>query len=99
VRGPGNQHYPQGDSKKLRKHGENEVFAIGQRAERRAGHDFDPLDPELTRVVRAWPHLPEGTRRAILDLIDRATKPQDGTGDHGQPESLPGGPERGRKRI
>ena len=29
-------------------------------------------DPELARVVEAWPRLPAAVRRAILDLIEGA---------------------------
>jgi hypothetical protein len=31
-----------------------------------------PLDPDLARVVDAWPHLPEPIRRAMLALIGTA---------------------------
>lgn len=31
-----------------------------------------PADPDLARVVAAWPRLPEPMRRAILALIDAA---------------------------
>jgi hypothetical protein len=29
-------------------------------------------DPELARVVEAWPDLPEAIRRAVLTLVDSA---------------------------
>ena len=28
------------------------------------------LDPDLTRLVRAWPYLPSSTRTAMLELLD-----------------------------
>jgi hypothetical protein len=32
-----------------------------------------PTDPDLARVVEAWPHLPEAIRRAVLALVGSAT--------------------------
>src|SRR5262249_36569839 len=32
----------------------------------------DPLDPDLARVLTAWPTLPEAIRRAILALVGTA---------------------------
>jgi hypothetical protein len=36
------------------------------------GVALNPPDPDLARVVSAWPDLPEAIRRAVLALIDRA---------------------------
>jgi hypothetical protein len=30
------------------------------------------IDPELARVIEAWPDLPQAIRRALLALIDTA---------------------------
>ena len=32
-------------------------------------HTAAPADPDLARVVEAWPDLPEPLRRAVLALI------------------------------
>ena len=32
----------------------------------------DPLDPDLTRVIEAWPTLPPAIHAAILAMIDAA---------------------------
>jgi hypothetical protein len=29
-----------------------------------------PIDPDLARVVAAWPDLPKPIRRAVLALVD-----------------------------
>ncbi len=36
------------------------------------GSQGDAGDADLARVVEAWPRLPEGVRRAILALVERA---------------------------
>jgi hypothetical protein len=33
----------------------------------------EPADPDLSRVVAAWPALPAAIRRAVLALVDSAT--------------------------
>jgi hypothetical protein len=33
------------------------------------------IDPDLARVVSAWPDLPEAIRRAVLALIGSTTVP------------------------
>ena len=45
-----------------------------------------PVDPDLRRVVDAWPTLPEPIRRAMLALVGSVTTtetPADGHGDAG----------------
>ena len=37
-----------------------------------------PLDPDLARVVAAWPGLPEAIRRAMLALVEVAMPPHVG---------------------
>jgi hypothetical protein len=34
------------------------------------GAGFPPIDPDLAKVVQAWPTLPELVRRAVLALIE-----------------------------
>jgi hypothetical protein len=38
----------------------------------RADGSLPPADPDLSRVVAAWPMLAEPIRRAVLALIDSA---------------------------
>jgi hypothetical protein len=33
-----------------------------------------PTDPDLSRLVTAWPTLPEPIKRAVLALVDSATE-------------------------
>jgi hypothetical protein len=35
-----------------------------------AAVEIRPIDPDLARVVTAWPELPEAIRRAVLALVN-----------------------------
>jgi hypothetical protein len=37
------------------------------------GVDANPADPDVARVVEAWPTLPDAIRRAVLALGGSAT--------------------------
>ena len=37
---------------------------------------LNPADPDLARVVEAWPSLPEAIRRAVLALIGSTVDPR-----------------------
>jgi len=39
------------------------------------------LDPDLARLVAAWPELPEAIRAGMLEMIDAATSSTEPTGE------------------
>ena len=42
-------------------------------AGRNPGRNGEPIDPDLRRLIEAWPTLPEALRKGITAMIEAAT--------------------------
>jgi len=53
-----------------------ESGAVGARNADSAAPSPTPTDPELARLVEAWPKLPEAIRRGILAMVESSLPAQ-----------------------